>query len=143
MNHSPSIAPVRWDAMTVADKTAAITALVQEGQSAGQMGKALNASRNMILSHARRYKIQLASYAPPISKPKPAVRDVRKPMRTYAPLPAKTWAAHREPVSLLELTSTTCRWPVGDAEGSSQMYCGDHAGRRSYCERHAEMGNRS
>lgn len=132
----------RWVGMTVADKTSAITALVQGGQSCGQMGKALGATRNMILSHARRYKIPLATAVPQqsvarVARAKLQVSRKQPSMRVLPPVSSETWQPHRAPVSLLDLADNACRWPVGAGEGSAQLFCGDHAGRRGYCERHA------
>lgn len=42
-------------------------------------------------------------------------------------------------IGLLALTPRTCRWPVGEATGAKQLFCGAHASLNDgqpYCPRH-------
>lgn len=139
------ITAIQWADLSTDQKTAAITALVALGQSCKQMGVALGTTKNAILSHASRYEIGLAVSTPATrlrkakGKPTPAKAPVR--FRSYPPLPAATWAAHRPGVSLVDLEDRQCRWPVGEDEGSKQLFCGDHSGRHSYCGHHRVMAS--
>jgi len=58
----------------------------------------------------------------PLPLPKPAA---------WAPLPGS------EPIALVDLTSHTCNWPVGDAGGAQQMFCGLPVSRNRFCVGHA------
>lgn len=139
--HLP-MTPATWAALDKAEKIAAITALVGAGQTCRQIGIALHCTKNTVLSFANRNKIRLAGRAPTV-RAKPAKGRARAPVVFIAlrPLPASTWQAHREPVTLLDRRDDQCCWPVGDKEGSGQLFCGDHAGRRTYCDRHKVMAS--
>jgi hypothetical protein len=41
------------------------------------------------------------------------------------------------PIALLDLTSKTCAWPVGEASGAAQLFCGCAVSRRGFCVDHA------
>ena len=58
----------------------------------------------------------------PLPLPKPAA---------WAPLPDST------PIPLSDLTARTCNWPVGDAGGAQQMFCGLQVARNRFCSDHA------
>lgn len=137
--HQP-ITPATWDALDKAEKIAAIKALVGAGQTCRQIGIALHCTKNTVLSFAHRNKIRLACRAPAV-RAKQANGKARDTVvfKTLKPLPAATWAPHREPVTLLDLDSDSCRWPVGEFEGARQLFCGDHAVGGSYCARHGAM----
>ncbi len=53
----------------------------------------------------------------------------------------ETWAPLGPSVRLVDLDENTCRWPVGQEEGSAQQFCGCQSVKRSsYCAAHAKMG---
>lgn len=130
MSHSS-----HWFSLSTDQKSLAIRDGVQRGLSTGEMSKEYGCTRNVILSHARRNRIQLASR---VYKTKRVERS-RAPFPVMAALPAITWEPHREPVALVDLKARHCRWPVGDGAGAAQRFCGDMVVRGSYCERHAGM----
>jgi GcrA cell cycle regulator len=43
------------------------------------------------------------------------------------------------PVTLMELTDDTCRWPLGDPQSKDFRFCGDKPGHGPYCQRHAHL----
>lgn len=49
----------------------------------------------------------------------------------WLPLPGST------PIGLLDLTAHLCAWPVGDATGAQQMFCGLATTRKHFCAEHA------
>lgn len=62
---------------------------------------------------------------------------VRRALMPSKPLPAAEVV--RNSLGLLELTNHTCRWPVGEASGSQQQFCGAYCSLNDgqpYCERH-------
>ena len=50
-----------------------------------------------------------------------------------------------EPIDIMELNATTCRWPVNDpaAVNSPWAFCGHAVGRGRYCRKHAAMAFRT
>lgn len=46
-----------------------------------------------------------------------------------------------EPIDILQLTATTCRWPVNDAAAvnSPWAFCGHTVVRGTYCRKHGNM----
>lgn len=52
---------------------------------------------------------------------------------TWRPLPDST------PIPLLKNTALTCAWPVGDAAGAAQMFCGCAVVRGGFCAAHADL----
>ncbi|MBK1793526.1 hypothetical protein JHL21_03345 [Devosia sp. WQ 349] len=126
---------LHWYSLSADQTSAAIRDGVQRGLSTGEMGTDYGCTRNVILSHARRNRIQLASR---VYKTKRVERS-RSPFPVMVALPAITWEPHREPVALVDLEAHHCRWPVGDGAGAAQRFCGDLVVRGSYCERHAAV----
>lgn len=41
------------------------------------------------------------------------------------------------PIALVDITSRTCAWPVGEASGAAQLFCGCVVTRRGFCVDHA------
>lgn len=41
-------------------------------------------------------------------------------------------------VGLMDLDRSSCRWPIGSATGSAQLFCGKHAAVGSYCPEHTK-----
>lgn len=41
-------------------------------------------------------------------------------------------------VGVMDLERTSCRWPMGSATGSAQLFCGKHAAAGSYCPEHTK-----
>ena len=69
--------------------------------------------------------------APPVDAFKPAAEDLA--VGVWNALPDTT------PIGLLDLTATTCRWPIGD--GSPFLFCGCQVAHgSSYCPTHKHIG---
>lgn len=69
--------------------------------------------------------------APPPEVFKPAPEDLA--VGAWSPLPNTT------PVSLIDLTASSCRWPVSD--GAPFLFCGCQvAAGSSYCQTHKHIG---
>lgn len=124
-----------WQSLDKDQKSAVIREGVQRGMSTGEMGRVYGCTRNVILSHARRNRIQLASRVYQTKR----VEWSRAPFPVMAALPAATWEPHCVPMTLVDLEAHHCRWPVGDGAGAAQRFCGDKVVRDSYCEHHASV----
>lgn len=42
-------------------------------------------------------------------------------------------------VRLVDLTATSCRWPIGDPKDAAFRFCGKDADRQPYCTQHAKV----
>lgn len=68
----------------------------------------------------------------PIARPRPA-RSSSPPTPPRIPGPELTATA-----TILTLSDTDCRWPIGDPQEAAFGYCGRFRGRHvSYCDHHA------
>lgn len=121
-------APARWADLDTEGRAAAIIAL--HGQTSDEIAAHLGTTRNAVLGLAHRRDILLDSgrvYARNRFKPHPLPAD-----ETWAPLRPSTPSPTRK----------QCCWPVGEATGSNQQYCGGPRARGSYCTHHAAMAFR-
>lgn len=133
----------RWDTMTPEERIAAVTHAASEGITPRNLAQSLRTTRNAILGRAFRSRVSFPSAAPKVARTQPILTVKAKDRFAVLPLPpVETWAPHREPVSLMALRDKQCRWPVGEATGAQQMFCGDRVHKRGYCECHWQMRNR-
>lgn len=123
--------------------------LIAERQSSGSIARTLSkefgqgVSRCAIIGKAHRLKLQLNGKT---TKPKDGAKPVRKPRqrkpRIVLPPPPPPPPEPVEPsslrCSLLELTSTSCRWPIGDPQRKDFCFCGAPAPERPYCAEHTK-----
>ncbi|ORE92405.1 GcrA cell cycle regulator [Stappia sp. 22II-S9-Z10] len=90
-----------------------------------------------------------AAPPPPVAKPAPAprvmaagalaVKVVEQPEMEVAPAPAAI-VAFSEGIGLMDLSHSTCRWPVGDPSSADFRFCGCKVGAGDiYCRPHAEQ----
>lgn len=152
-----------WNVEGVEDRA---VALYKEGWSASAIAKTLflefkvNISRNGVIGKMHRLGVN-ARAAPSkpraVAKPKadprmrrPAVHDRPAPVHRNqtpppkqadpAPYQARVMPTGEKSVGLLELGSCMCKWPVGEALGRDQMFCGEvytpTKGRPPYCDYH-------
>ncbi len=42
-------------------------------------------------------------------------------------------------LTIMELTATSCRWPMGDPRDPDFRYCGQNISRQSYCIAHSKL----
>lgn len=135
-HHFPAPAPARWQDLTPDGKDAAVRALAATGLTAAAMAAILGTTKNAVLSVANRRKIAVGADIPVTTYSSRLAARAFQPGREVAP---ETWAPLAEPVA--EPTRRQCCWPVGDAAGSAQMFCGLPKAGRSYCTTHTAMAS--
>tara|TARA_R100001086_G_scaffold249059_3_gene187595 strand:- start:799 stop:1284 length:486 start_codon:yes stop_codon:yes gene_type:complete len=123
------------------------------GESASKIGAKLKRSRNSVISKVHR--MGLKDHGPkiirsPRKKPLKATKEPTKGIKEkvyYIPLVAGKpinkdhfKAADKKPVSLDELTTRSCRWPLDDKNGKHLGYCGANKEHGiAYCDEHAAI----
>ena len=139
------------------DNTAVLKALAAKSLSASQIATALveqfgePVTRNMVISRARRVGAQLGGPArrAPISRPKTLLTQRAAPRGVVA-LPEidapegvdfETESGPGAFDAIQALTSTTCRWPIGDPQKANFRFCMAETSVTSvtsvYCTHHA------
>jgi len=112
---------------------------------AAELGE--GATKNAVISLARRQRIPLDSQRGPDSKPRPGRRAAmnmprvkRLSVQASAP-PAAPAPPKGNPIEFMELTNVTCRFPIG--ENLPYKFCGypdaDLSSGRPYCRDCARM----
>jgi GcrA cell cycle regulator len=133
------------------ERVAELRRLWDTGDSAGRIAAILGGgvTRSAVLGKAMRLKLTkrgntgLQSRAKNVARPRgqkgqPKVNAIV----ARASIPAKPLPAVEvlsSGIGLLALTTHTCCWPVGEATGSQQQFCGAHASLNDgqpYCPRH-------
>jgi GcrA cell cycle regulator len=115
------------------ERVDALTRMWREGYTARQIAEGLGdgITRNAVIGKANRLGL---------SKPTKSsvTRQQRKVEREHKVRPLR--APEGEGATILNLTSSTCRWPIGDPGDSDFHFCGAkcEAGQ-PYCEYHAAM----
>lgn len=117
--------------------------LWDEGKSTGEIGKILGVSKNAVVGKAHRLVLP--------ARPSPIKRSAeeeqgeevnergRKPVKKAAPAKPKSPKKdkNKKGVTLMELTSHSCRWPVGDPKDEDFHFCGEEAELgKTYCAKH-------
>lgn len=117
--------------------------LWEEGKSTGEIGKILGVSKNAVVGKAHRLDLE--------SRPSPIKRDElvpessakqSKPEKVKDKVSAKTSASNskakaKKGMDLVDLTSHSCRWPIGDPKDEDFHFCGQEAMLgKPYCEKH-------
>ncbi|MBI1201454.1 MAG: GcrA cell cycle regulator [Rhodopseudomonas sp.] len=132
--------------------------LWSDGLSASQIAAELGyIKRNAVIGKVHRLGLSRRAKSPSSAAPRPRKqRSAGQPMRVQRPqLGGNTGLAYdyefeTDPVEapeiiipfaqrklLTQLTSNSCRWPVGDPSGPDFFFCGgDAAEGRSYCSFH-------
>ncbi len=135
--------------------------LWDQGLTTGEIGKALGVSKNAVVGKAHRLKldsrpspIRRGEDELPLEEPATAEREksaetaaVQKPVdaKPAAPKPApvKKAADKKEKKKLFtvnDLTTTSCRWPIGDPKDEDFHFCGKTAlPDKPYCAEHAML----
>ncbi len=128
--------------------------LWREGRNAKEIGVELGKSKNAIIGRMTRMRVTTGDLSllrkQPVDrtnqKPKPGPKS--KPARKEPPhIRGKLWIPPPpigETACRLEhLTLRTCRWPVGEATGEFQLFCGlpeaSLEDNRPYCEGHSQV----
>ena len=132
-----------------------------EGLSASQIAAQLGGvTRNAVIGKVHRLGLSgraksPSSMVPRARKPRPASHSMRPRMRYHgnaALLPAMSPELDPDydplanvvpmgpKVSIVELTESTCRWPIGDPGTAAFCYCGAQVkAERPYCPYHARV----
>lgn len=131
MNH-PNTADAThatWSELDTESRTEAVRILASLGKTSPEMADALSTTRNAVLGVARRGNISIGGGSS---------RRVRAlpPLPVEPPVAPDTWVPLHAPVGFLDLADDQCRWPVGEAGGSAQMFCGGQVHRKGYCQAH-------
>lgn len=120
-----------WADMDVPAREAAVRALAALGVTSSVMALELQTTKSAVVGLAFRKRIPLPQQANQM----PFVRSAT--FKAH-PLPApEVWAPIGPPTA--SPTRRQCCWPVGEATGAQQMFCGGKRSRGSYCETHAAM----
>lgn len=122
--------------------------LWDKGLTTGEIGKALGVSKNAVVGKAHR--LGLNSRPSPIRRGEdentagantPAQQPVEK-KKAAKPVSTKK-AAEKEKKKLFtvnDLTSSSCRWPIGDPKDEDFHFCGKEAlPDKPYCAEHAAI----
>lgn len=115
------------------------------GASYSDMGSELGVGRNAIAGKLHRLGLtddrpdRKPRTAPRRQKAKPEERFLRMTQKKELPPPAAEPEVHDTRKTIHELTSETCRWPLGDDMDPAKLfYCGKRPlDGRSYCVEHA------
>jgi len=107
----------------------------------------LEISRNACIGKARRLELPMrkdAGSRKPLPEPaKPVV--IPRPVQVAAPIPPPEPAPvePEEGLSIYQLTSTTCRWPLGKVDDRPPFrFCGEAAPiEEPYCAKHHAIGS--
>lgn len=148
-----------WRDLSPAERLAAVKAAWRPRATARDIALTLSAtwhadiSRNAVCSYYHRHPAALAA-VPLGGTGKTGGRrakrqGARPPARTARQRPAPSGpAGARESdealmLSVMELTATTCRWPIGHPREAHFGFCGRRcAADRPYCDRHAAVAFR-
>lgn len=137
------------------DRVESLKKLWIEGLSASQIAKQLGGvTRNAVIGKVHRLGLAgRATPSRPAKRPRPASRPriasssqnaVARPR--MAPAPYLALVPHLEPLkaedgsvtTVLTLSDSVCKWPIGDPTESSFAFCGRGAAG-TYCADHAQL----
>jgi GcrA cell cycle regulator len=96
--------------------------LWQEGLTTGEIGKRLGISKNAVVGKAHRLGLK--------GRPSPIKRPARAPVEIKKQPEVKVF-------TLTDLSSQTCRWPIGDPKHEDFRFCGKPVvAGKPYCAEH-------
>ncbi|MCV0395444.1 MAG: GcrA family cell cycle regulator [Rhizobiaceae bacterium] len=138
-----------WTRLTAREKADAVLPMVHEGMtmtaiaarftncSPGAIVGAINRMRKagVVVPSNKQNGGRPRTAKEPRRKPKPSEPIIRiSRASAFDPIPGTT------PVTIMELGSTTCRWPVSGREPVASEYCGQACPvDQPYCASHAEL----
>ena len=118
--------------------------LWDKGLTTGEIGKALGVSKNAVVGKAHRLGLN--------SRPSPIRRGDEDAGNTTAPAaekkktvkaaaaPKDTKKEVKKLFTVNDLTSTSCRWPIGDPKDEDFHFCGKETlPDKPYCAEHAAI----
>ena len=118
--------------------------LWDKGLTTGEIGKALGVSKNAVVGKAHR--LGLNSRPSPIRRTEeesgnaaPAPVEKKKTVKTAA-APKDRKKETQKLFTVNDLTSTSCRWPIGDPKDEDFHFCGKETlPDKPYCAEHAAI----
>lgn len=126
------------------DQVEELKRLWNEGLTTGEIGKALGVSKNAVVGKAHR--LGLNSRPSPIRRTDDETEQAAPaPQKTEPKEPAKKASQkaekHKEKLfTVNDLTSSSCRWPIGDPKDADFHFCGKEAiPGKPYCPEHASV----
>jgi len=138
----------------LSDENKIILELWEAGQSATEIGKQFNITRNSVIGRvyrARQSGVEMARYKSikTVPKPPPAKKGSKRYIIMKAkekhktlpvPLPQPTPSKDKKikPVSFPDLESWSCRYIVNE-DKTNPFFCGAPKEIRSYCKVHADL----
>lgn len=104
------------------EKVAELTKLWDEGLTTGEIGKKLGVSKNAVVGKAHRLGLE--------GRPSPIKRVADS---------GKSTKKAKKKIGITDLTSKTCRWPIGDPRDDDFHFCDKEAiPTKPYCLEHCE-----
>lgn len=131
------------------ERVASLTKLWAEGLSGSEIATQLGGiTRNSVIGKVHRLGLPKRED----DRAQPALPKKPRTFRTkpkfnghvelgfeFEPIPEPTPDIATSPVTLLDLTDDTCRWPYGDPGTPDFHFCGGQSLDGPYCTRHARM----
>ena len=126
------------------DRIETLKKMWAEGLSASQIARALGeVTRNAVIGKVHRLGLSgraspaRVERARPVSQARPMLRAAPQHIQAVEeplePMP-------ENPVSVLDLTGSVCKWPIGDPSEANFRFCGRKSRANApYCEAHARM----
>lgn len=121
--------------------------LWEKGLTTGEIGKALGVTKNSVVGKAHR--LGLNSRPSPIRRNdeeeetvnvETAPVEKKKPVKKAAPPKKEVEKKAEKLFTVSDLTSTSCRWPIGDPKDENFHFCGKEAlPDKPYCAEHAAI----
>ena len=117
--------------------------LWEKGLTTGEIGKALGVSKNAVVGKAHR--LGLNGRPSPIRRGDEEENAIAAPEERKKQTKVKSVKKEQEKASkklftVNDLTSTSCRWPIGDPKDEDFHFCGKEAlPDKPYCAEHAEI----
>lgn len=127
------------------EKRVAIAPYLVRGSTFQQIADRFGTNRNTIASLA--FDLRKADRIPPrklkTARKHPAAK-IKNKKDDRQPVPPISRERAFEPVTLLGLTPTTCRWPLGDPRSPDFGFCGAPCTiEHPYCSSHMELAHQS
>lgn len=123
-----------WVDLDPDTKETVVRYYASQGLTAAAIATEMDTTKNAVLGLCHRRKIAIGADVPVTAF---SARVARPVFARGKEVDNSTW----EPLGPTTSSPTRhqCRWPVGEATGSAQMFCGMPRARQSYCADHAKM----
>lgn len=124
-----------WKKTPDDEKKAEVVRLDLLGMKSEEIAAHLEISKNALVGWCWRNQVTISDRVLPRNRvPKEVfVPEIDVDPKAWSALPASS------PVTLEFLGESQCHWPVGDFDGSAQLFCGCASGSRRYCTEHRKM----